>query len=199
MYLQFGAGIIANRSSQTAFAIQPLQPMKNLQQTALLFLMAGLLAVHGARANDFSGFLENGAASQRLEGAIENRGDNEFLPVDDAFSVELRAEPGGGYVLEWTIAPDYYLYKRMFKIKQQDGTDITGQVDFSRGLHKKDGYFGQVEVYYHSALAKLALDAVGADRQISGDAGENTLSVSYQGCAESGLCYPTRTRVLTIP
>lgn len=199
MYLQFGAGIIANSSNQTAFTIQQLKPMKNLRQTTLLFLMAGALAVNGAKGNDFSGFLENRPSSQSLGGATENRSDNEFLPVDEAFSVVLRAEPGGGYVLEWTIAPEYYLYRRMFKVEQQDGRDITAQSHFSRGLHKKDGYFGQVEVFYHSASAQLGQDTIGNNGENSGKMSEGTLTVSYQGCAESGLCYPTQTRVLLIP
>jgi len=173
--------------------------MNILQQTTAWLLIAGILAGSSARADDFSGFPETRPAPFKSGvDALNNSNDPDFLPVDEAFSVELHTQPGG-YVLEWTIAPDYYLYRRMFKIKQQDGKDITTQTEFSRGLHKKDGYFGQVEVYYHSASASLGKDALRIDKQNSGKPGVDTLIVSYQGCAESGLCYPTRTRVLPLP
>ena len=49
------------------------------------------------------------------------------------------------------------------------------------GLSRNDEYFGEVEIYYHSADITLTLQR---------DTQRATLSATSQGCADAGLCYP---------
>ena len=49
------------------------------------------------------------------------------------------------------------------------------------GLSRNDEYFGEVEVYYHSADITLTLQR---------NTQRATLSATSQGCADAGLCYP---------
>ncbi|MGB5325754.1 MAG: protein-disulfide reductase DsbD domain-containing protein [Pseudomonadales bacterium] len=120
-------------------------------------------------------------------------GNADFLPVDDAFRLELSDE-GEEVVLVWSIAPDYYLYRHKFKLAKINGGGAQIALDdaasFSRGLGKTDDYFGHVEVFYNQALARIPRSAVG------GSGGE--LEVQYQGCADAGLCYPVQTRRLAL-
>ena len=49
------------------------------------------------------------------------------------------------------------------------------------GLAKTDEFFGDVEVYYQ--FADVGLEVQGGDELVQ-------LDITYQGCADAGLCYP---------
>ena len=119
----------------------------------------------------------------------------QFLDVDDAFELNLDHSESGTELI-WVIAPEYYLYKHKFKvlgINSATGkhTDLSANMRLSKGLRKNDGYYGMVEVYYYQAVAKLGA----ALQNLSGI---DQLEVSYQGCANAGLCYPVQTRKLSL-
>lgn len=144
-------------------------------------------------ANDVSAFFSAGSQSSSSFAS----GESDFLDVDEAFDLNLKAT-ASGYLLEWSIAPDYYLYKRQFKIEMVEGEELTPGTQFSRGLQKIDGYFGLVEVYYHSASAKMP-----KPKSVQGTADNDNINqfikVQYQGCADAGLCYPTQIREIRLP
>lgn len=118
----------------------------------------------------------------------------DFLPVDEAFKLNVEHGPQGTALI-WTIAPDYYLYKHKFKVLTADGSvDLTDAMQLSRGLRKTDDYFGQVEVYYHQALANIPASSLTTEQLQT----TQNLTVKYQGCAEAGLCYPVQTRTVTL-
>lgn len=128
--------------------------------------------------------------------------DPEFLPVDEAFVLDLiRGEQG--IELVWTIAPHYYLYKHKFTIRSQNDEQsplkaLTDVAAFGQGLRKTDDYFGRVEVYYHQALASITQGQL-LSKNASGQTIEPAyLNVQYQGCADAGLCYPVQTRTLQL-
>lgn len=111
-----------------------------------------------------------------------------FLAVEQAFKLDIN-QSDEQTTLVWTIAPGYYLYKHKFDVSGKTGEDIqalTDQTQFSRGIRKRDDYFGPVEVYYHQATAELS--APKAEQVI----------VKYQGCADAGLCYPIQTKIMTL-
>ncbi len=56
------------------------------------------------------------------------------------------------------------------------------------GQVKNDEYFGRQEVYHHELRAALPV------ARSSGGALELPLEVTYQGCADKGLCYPPITK-----
>ncbi|MCF7981206.1 MAG: protein-disulfide reductase DsbD [Pseudomonadales bacterium] len=113
---------------------------------------------------------------------------HEFLPVDQAF--QLSAEQNGDTIrIFWQIAPDYYLYKHRLQFERIDATaNLSPEVP--KGKEKNDEYFGDVEVYYDS----LAITLPNAARHLTETA--PILRVSYQGCADAGLCYPPQNRYL---
>jgi len=118
-------------------------------------------------------------------------GDEEFLHPDVAF--QLSADPDGGeaVALRWVIADDYYLYRHRVAVKTETPGFAVGDVRLPDGKKKTDEFFGQVEVYYGQ------LDATAALQRPSGsDTVE--LKVTYQGCADAGLCYPPITKVVSV-
>ena len=115
----------------------------------------------------------------------------EFLDVHEAFQLELIQETDQ-IRISWRIADSYYLYKERFDFSISPNAGLTlGQPQFSRkGKMKDDPAFGMVEVYYHDV--EVILPAAGYKQQTM------ELSVSYQGCAEAGLCYPPQTKKFTL-
>ena len=110
----------------------------------------------------------------------------EFLPVDEAYQLSVIADGDQQALLQWLIAPDYYLYRHAFDAKART-TD--GEVELTLavpdGLAKTDEFFGDVEVYY---------GAVDASLELAETAELIELSITYQGCADAGLCYPPETK-----
>jgi thiol:disulfide interchange protein DsbD len=105
----------------------------------------------------------------------------DFLPVEQAYQISPSISPKGARFY-WTIAPDYYLYKHAFKVELND-IDITNSLEIADGLPKTDEYFGDVEVYYQQAM--IETPPIKAQDKL-------VLTVTSQGCADAGLCYPPR-------
>lgn len=106
----------------------------------------------------------------------------EFLPVEQAYQLEVEIIDRQNIRVYWQIAPDYYLYQHRFDFKLEDSQgaiDLT--VDMPDALSRSDEYFGEVEVYYHNTDINL---------QVQQPTERGTLSVTSQGCADAGLCYP---------
>lgn len=117
----------------------------------------------------------------------------EFLPVDEAFKLTGQRTSDNELVISWQITPDYYLYRGRTEFNAANNQDVA--VTFRQpGIKKVDEYFGEVEVYYNSMVVQLS------SQQFAATNGENKpldLEVTYQGCAEAGLCYPPKTKLLS--
>jgi thiol:disulfide interchange protein len=110
----------------------------------------------------------------------------QFLPVDEAYQLTLVADGDQRLMLQWVIAPEYYLYRHAFKAKASDSEgSIAANLVVPDGLAKTDEFFGDVEVYYDALEAIVALERTTELAQIK---------VTYQGCADAGLCYPPETK-----
>lgn len=109
----------------------------------------------------------------------------EFLKVDEAFifNSEITEE---GLKLSWEIADGYYLYQERFKFKPQKPNVIIGEPQFSiKGKEKEDPYFGKVHIFKHQIEILLPIQLPDGDT-------DTEIKVSYQGCADAGLCYPPK-------
>ena len=109
-------------------------------------------------------------------------GDIAFLPVEEAYQLQVEVVDERRIHLNWQIADEYYLYQHRFDFKLEDAS---GSVELAAalpdGLQRTDEYFGEVQVYYNSV--DIPLETVG-------EAHTATLTVTSQGCADAGLCYP---------
>ncbi|MEX0604222.1 MAG: protein-disulfide reductase DsbD [Marinobacter sp.] len=110
-----------------------------------------------------------------------------FLPVDEALPFDFTTEPNG-VVLSWDIAPEHYLYKERVSVSSETNGVVLGTPTFSMpGTETEDEYFGNVTVFYEPVEARVAVTLPDGIR-------EAELEVTYQGCANAGLCYPPQTR-----
>ncbi len=115
----------------------------------------------------------------------------EFLPVDEAYQIEVEVLDAGHVRVYWQIAADYYLYQHSFRFTLEDsGKPVPVEPAFPPALTHTDDYFGEVSVYYTDAdIVLAAAHPFGADAR---------LTVTYQGCADAGLCYPPQSRAFIL-
>jgi thiol:disulfide interchange protein DsbD len=107
----------------------------------------------------------------------------EFLPVDKAFVLTSERLESGETQLFWQIADGYYLYQKRLKF---DGLAAEHAPTLPAGESHSDEYFGEQPVYRQGLELKLPAAASGQ------------IKVTYQGCADAGLCYPPQTRVIDL-
>jgi thiol:disulfide interchange protein DsbD len=119
--------------------------------------------------------------------------ESQFLSPDDAFKVQAEAAGADAVRLAWQIAPGYYLYRERLKISSPAAKVQLGTLVLPVGQSKTDEYFGTQQVYHNELVATLPVA-----RAPGADALELPVSVTYQGCAEAGLCYPPITKTLNV-
>lgn len=133
-------------------------------------------------------FLENRPSPTLGGAAVDNSKD--FLPVRQAFHLNLSDATHDAIKLQFIATEGYYLYRHRFQFRTEPADIGLGAAQLPDGEKKHDEYFGDVEVY-HGIL----------DVSLPRKAGDNrpfTLVVTYQGCADKGLCYPPETERLSI-
>ncbi|WP_101758936.1 protein-disulfide reductase DsbD [Oceanicoccus sp. KOV_DT_Chl] len=144
-----------------------------------LIILAFSLILHSSYSQAQNDFDNNASSSF----STNNFGDDpEFLPVEQAYQLNAEFEADGQLRLNWQIADDYYLYRHGFRFQlSANGQVLTSDAIIPSGLEKEDEYFGRVEVYYQQA--DIFLPKLPALTNIQ-------LTVTSQGCADAGLCYP---------
>jgi thiol:disulfide interchange protein DsbD len=111
-------------------------------------------------------------------------GGQEFLDPEDAFRFTHVVGRDGTVRLNWGIADGYYLYRDKFGAKTSATGVVVGTLDRPPGVMKKDPDFGDVAIYRNNASVVVpVVKGVSA-------APSAPLEVTYQGCAEDGICYP---------
>ena len=116
-------------------------------------------------------------------------GDEEFVDPDVAFVLTAEAKSANNIQLNWRIADGYYLYKKRIQLASADAAHPVGALVLPKGLPHSDEYFGEQEVYRQSLDASFTLQP---------SASKSEVTVTYQGCADAGLCYPPITKRITI-
>ena len=120
---------------------------------------------------------------------LELTGDDEYLDPDVAFVLTSEAQSVNTVELNWRIADGYYLYKERIKLAPADAARPVGAIVLPKGEAHHDEYFGDQEIYRGSL-----------DGTFSVPPGAKTVdvNVTYQGCADAGLCYPPITKTLSV-
>ncbi|MDM8348507.1 protein-disulfide reductase DsbD [Pseudomonas sp. sp1636] len=149
----------------------------------LLCLILLLLALPAG-----AGLFDNRPAPAALGAPLNNSAD--FLPVREAFRLSLIDSSTESIKLRFVAAEGYYLYRHRFQFSSEPADVGLGTAQLPAGEAKFDEYFGDVEVYHGVLDVELPLN--------NPDKRPFNLNVSYQGCADKGLCYPPETEQLKI-
>lgn len=112
--------------------------------------------------------------------------DDEFLKVDQAFAFNFY-QKNNLLEVSFDIAPEYYLYRHQFKFKGKN-TQFTS-VLLPDGIDHEDEFFGVQKIFTENLAFTVNLENVSNDASIK---------ITYQGCAEKGLCYPPTSKVIKL-
>ncbi len=131
-----------------------------------------------------SGSISFSSLLKRLTGGLGGaEPKDEFLHPDVAFVPSVTVGDDDVLHVKWDIADGYYLYRDKFRFAVRDAHSLElGSARFPPGEIRTDEFFGRVEVFYDEVQATLPVAGTSASTA--------TLDVTYQGCADAGLCYP---------
>src|SRR5882762_3428075 len=111
---------------------------------------------------------------------VQVRAEDDFLDPEVAFKGSVRAADDRTVEVSFDIAPGYYLYREQFKFAATGAT--MGAPAIPPGKVKFDETF-QKNVETHRGMLRITLPIQQAGHPFR-------VAVTYQGCAEKGLCYP---------
>jgi thiol:disulfide interchange protein DsbD len=115
--------------------------------------------------------------------------ETDFLPPDVAFRVGAGVD-GNLVRVRWVIADGYYLYRGRIEIKAESPDLNVAAPQLPQGTMKVDPFLGSQEIYTQQ------VEATAVYSRFDYGAHPMQIKVTYQGCAEAGLCYPPITKVL---
>ncbi|MDP4546568.1 protein-disulfide reductase DsbD [Marinobacter sp. MDS2] len=115
-----------------------------------------------------------------------NTSNSDFLPVEQALPFNFTSD-AGDLVLSWDIAPEHYLYRSRIQVTPlTTGVDVGAPQFSSPGTLTNDEFFGEMTVFFEPVEVRYPIT-------LPDGVTEANLQVSFQGCAEAGLCYPPQT------
>jgi len=119
--------------------------------------------------------------------------DDELLPADQAFQLDVQVSDANTLTANWLIAEGYYLYRHKFEfaIDSADGVTLL-PARMPDGEPKTDEFFGEIQVYHQQAQAEIPV------QRATPEATAAVLTVKYQGCADRGVCYPPIVKTLDL-
>lgn len=106
---------------------------------------------------------------------------SKLLPAEKAFAPHITVDDNG-ITVRFAIADGYYLYRSKIKAATEP-SGLLGTARYSAGKEKSDDFFGTQEVYFQRADIHWPY-------QQNSQGKNHALALSYQGCAEAGVCYP---------
>lgn len=111
------------------------------------------------------------------------RAEAEFLEPEKAFIFSAEMVAPETLELRYRVAPGYYMYRERFGITISPiGAATLGDAIYPKGEVKYDPTFEKdMEVFHQDVVIRVPVAAGGQPF---------TLTVTAQGCADAGLCYP---------
>ncbi|KFC84426.1 protein-disulfide reductase DsbD [Buttiauxella agrestis] len=125
-------------------------------------------------------------SSHAFAGLFDNQSKSQFVPVDQAFAFDFQ-QSENQLNLNWQIKPGYYLYRQQIKLNPAQAE--LAPLDLPKGTWHEDEFYGKTEIYTQRLNLPVTVKSA-----VKGA----TVSVTYQGCAEAGFCYPPETRVVPL-
>ncbi|MDQ8581569.1 protein-disulfide reductase DsbD [Klebsiella sp. CN_Kp091] len=119
-------------------------------------------------------------------GLFDAPGRSNFVPADRAFAFDFQQNQHD-LNLSWHIKDGYYLYRKQITLTAKDAAIVAPSLP--PGEWHEDEFYGKSEIYRQRLTLPISLT------QASKTA---TLTVTYQGCADAGFCYPPETKIVPL-
>lgn len=114
--------------------------------------------------------------------------ESELLAPEQAFPLSVSLASPKKVIVDFSTRPGYYLYRDRFSFAL-DGTPVKPDA-MPPSETKNDPAFGVVQVYHRPIRISLSLPTATATSAM--------FTVTSQGCADVGVCYPPQTRSFRI-
>lgn len=124
-------------------------------------------------------------STSTFAGLFDAPGRSQFVPADRAFAFDFQQNQHD-LNLSWQVKDGYYLYRKQISITPSQA-DIA-EVKLPPGVWHEDEFYGKSEIYRKQLTIPVTVNQAKSDA---------TLTVTYQGCADAGFCYPPETK--TVP
>ncbi|MEA5216384.1 protein-disulfide reductase DsbD [Enterobacter cloacae] len=119
-------------------------------------------------------------------GLFDAPGRSNFIPADQAFVFDFQQNQHD-LNLTWQVKEGYYLYRKQVSITPAHAS--VGALQLPGGEWHKDEFYGKSEIYRQRLSVPVTVNQ--ADKGA-------TLTVTYQGCADAGFCYPPETKIVPL-
>ncbi len=117
------------------------------------------------------------------------------LPIDQAFAINAWATNAQTLVVQWDIAPGYYLYRDRLHFSPTAGSNIQlGFPQLPSAIKKYNSVWGDYLAYENKV--RILIPVLSANT--SPFTSSFNLEVKFQGCSSQGFCYPPTVRYLPI-
>jgi thiol:disulfide interchange protein DsbD len=114
----------------------------------------------------------------------------DFLPPDEAFQFTAKVQDAKTVLLQFKAHQGYYMYQERFHFEPQTPDVELGKPDFPPAHVIFDKNLGH-EVAHYRGLVSIPIPVLKAPASFK-------MLVIYQGCADSGLCYPPIEKLATV-
>ena len=124
-------------------------------------------------------------STSTFAGLFDAPGRSQFVPADRAFVFDFQQNQHD-LNLTWQVKDGYYLYRKQISIAPSQA-DIA-EVKLPPGVWHEDEFYGKSEIYRKQLTIPITVNQAKSGA---------TLTITYQGCADAGFCYPPETK--TVP
>ncbi|MES0299159.1 protein-disulfide reductase DsbD [Citrobacter sedlakii] len=124
-------------------------------------------------------------STSSFAGLFDAPGRSNFVPADQAFAFDFQQNQHD-LNLTWQVKDGYYLYRKQINITSSQAK--IADVTLPAGVWHEDEFYGKSEIYRKRLTVPVNVLQAAAGA---------TLTVTYQGCADAGFCYPPETK--TVP
>jgi thiol:disulfide interchange protein DsbD len=125
-------------------------------------------------------------STSAFAGLFDAPGRSNFIPADQAFVFDFQQNQHD-LNLTWQVKDGYYLYRKQVSITPAQAN--VGPLKLPKGEWHEDEFYGKSEIYRQRLSVPVTVNQ--ADKGA-------TLTVTYQGCADAGFCYPPETKVVPL-
>jgi thiol:disulfide interchange protein DsbD len=124
-------------------------------------------------------------STSTFAGLFDAPGRSQFVPADRAFVFDFQQNQHD-LNLSWQVKDGYYLYRKQISITPSQA-DIA-EIKLPPSVWHEDEFYGKSEIYRKQLNIPVTVNQAASGA---------TLTVTYQGCADAGFCYPPETK--TVP
>ncbi|WP_312633332.1 protein-disulfide reductase DsbD [Pseudescherichia sp.] len=125
-------------------------------------------------------------STSAFAGLFDAPGSGKFVPADSAFTFDFQQNEHD-LTLNWQIKEGYYLYRQQISVTPAQAE--IAPLQLPKGESHKDEFFGTSEIYRQRLSLPVTVRSANKTA---------TLTVTWQGCAAAGFCYPPETKVVPV-